>query len=283
MDKFEILVDTTQDFTFEIAEEFNLRLIPYYLELDDKNLQDLIEIDKDTFYKNIDSYDKLSTGVPPISDVLDEIEKIKKKGINKAIAITSSSDITGMYNVYKSVKEMVEDFDLEIIDTNTVGSAAGLISILASRYRQDRKSFEETVDFIKKIKDKSSIYAVFRTLDNLVKGGRISPLKAAIGGFLNIYPILTIKNRKVDILEKARGQNKSLDKLSQIVKDEIKDSKDYCLAIFQGDNKEEFLALKDKLKDQIENSGLYIETILTPVLGVHAGSKVVGVSVVRLD
>lgn len=283
MRKFEILVDTTQDFTFDLANQYNLTLIPYYLNLDDENLKDLVEIEKSEFYKNIDSYKKLSTGVPPVQDILDEIDKLKTQGINSALAIISSREITGMGNAYESLKSLEKDFRLEIVDTGLVGSAAGMISIEASKYRAEGHDLDETIEYVKKLINKAKIFAVFRSLDYLVKGGRISPLRAAIGGFLNIYPILTIKEKKVEIFEKTRGQSKSLTKLAQIIKEEIADSKNYNLALFQGSNEEEFIKLKELLKDQIEKSGLYIETVLTPVLGVHAGPSSVGVSVLILD
>lgn len=283
MKKFEILVDTTQDFTFDLASQYDLTLIPYYLNLDDKNLKDLVEIEKSDFYNNIDSYEKISTGVPPIQDILYKIEEIKKNGIHSALAITSSSDVTGMRNAYESVKSIVNDFNLKIVDSELVGSATGLIAIEASKFRAKGHSLEETRDYVDILKNKSKIFAIFRTLDYLVKGGRISPIKAAIGGFLNIFPILTIKDKKVEILEKARGQAKSLMRLAEIVKEDIGDSKEYHIVLFQGSNQEEFLKLKELLKDQIEKSGLYMETVLTPVLGVHAGPSAIGVSILKLD
>lgn len=279
MKKFAILADTSQDFTFESAKDFGVELVSYYLSMGEKDYKDQVDIDKKTFYSVIDQHDKLSTGVPPIQDVIDKIEELKEKGFEGAIVVTSSSEITGMNNLYESVKNIIDDFELFVLDSNTVGSAAAFLAIEAAKMRDKGLSPQEIVAKLELLSDQIDIYAIFRSLEYLVKGGRMSPVKAAIGGFLNIFPILTAKEKKVDILEKARGKKKSLERLAQIVKDRIDGAESYYIGIFQGDNQEEVDQLKDMLKEQIDKADLFLETVLTPVLGVHAGPEALGVSV----
>ena len=283
MNKFEIFADSSQDFTFELAEQENIIFFPYYLSMGDNDYKDQAEMDNVRFYKTIKQYEKLSTGTPPSQEVLDKIEELKAQGATRALAVTSSADITGMANLYESINQMVEGFEIVIIDTGNIGAAVALATLEASRLRSQGNTIEEIKPLIEKYIKNLDIFAIFRELEYLVKGGRMSAVKAAIGGFLNISPILTVKNRVVDILDKPRGKKKSLAKLIQIVKDRIGNSNNYSIAIFQGDNQEEFEIVREELKDYISKAGRYIETILTPVLGVHSGPTALGIAVMILD
>lgn len=283
MDKIAILGDTSQDLTYEIADNYGIELISYYVSMDHKIYKDQIDLSAHTFYKEIKKCQQLKTGIPPAQDVLNKIEKLKQKGYKKAIAITSSSQLTGMVNLYESVKGMIKDFELAIVDTEIVGNAGALIAIEAAKKRDQKLPFHDLIAYIEKIKKKADIFAIFRSLEYLKRGGRIGAVKATIGDFLNISPILTVKNNKVDMIEKVRGKKKSLEKLIQTVKNRLGDSKHYSMGVFQGDNLEEFQQIKAMLKEEIKKSQLYLESFLTPVLGVHGGPSSLGISVLTFD
>ena len=61
---------------------------------------------------------------------------------------------------------------------------------------------------------------VVDTLKYLHKGGRLSLSASVLGSILNIKPILTMKDGKLELFEKARGIKKAL----SIVMDTIKDN-----------------------------------------------------------
>ena len=57
----------------------------------------------------------------------------------------------------------------------------------------------------------------------------------------------------------------------------------YYLTIFGADNSREVAQLKIALQKEIDQAELYLETELTPVLGVHSGPEAVGVAILPLD
>lgn len=84
MNRIAIVADTSQDLDFKTAEKYNIYLIPYYIQMGEDHLKDLVEIDKKTFYETMDSYDILSTGTPPISDVIEKLEELEKKRLSRS-------------------------------------------------------------------------------------------------------------------------------------------------------------------------------------------------------
>lgn len=283
MSNIAILGDTSHDFNYEIAAEFGVEMIPYYLQMGENHFKDSVDIDSRTFYSTVDQYDVLSTGVPPAQDVLDLFDQLSERGVTDAIAICSSPKLTGMAGLYKSISEMRDDIKIHTFDTKQVGSSSGLYAIVAAELRDQGKTVDEIMERLNDLDGESQIFAIFRDLSYLVKGGRLSKTKAAVGAFLNISPVLTIIDGEIQIIEKVRGTKKSLQRLADAVKEKIGQSSNYKLMLFKGANEDEFINFKEMLSEQIEKAEMYYETLLSPVLGVHSGPKVVGASVLALD
>ncbi|NLW51849.1 MAG: DegV family protein [Tissierellia bacterium] len=283
MTKLAIIGDTAQDFTHELGKKFGVEVVSYYIEMDEKSYKDLYDIDAQRFYNVMDDHEKLSTGIPPIQEVLDLLVSLKEQGYEEVLFLACSHALTGMFGLYNTLTTMYDDMKIHIFDTTQIASASALLTIEAANMRDAGKSVEEILKRLEELKTKSKVFAVFRSLKYLVKGGRFNKYAGMIGSFLNINPILTMENGEIAMLDKVRGNKKSLVGLINYIKEYVSESKDYHIVVFEGDNKEEFEEFKEALKDVIDNANISIETKLTPVLGVHTGPKVVGASVLTLD
>lgn len=279
MNKIAIIADTSQDFTFETAKKYGLELIPYYIEIDGTTYRDLIEINSREFYRKIKNCDTLSTGVPPLQDVLDLFERLKSEGYTDVIAITTSAALTGMYAVYGAAVSHETGLNIRIFDTRSVASGAALFAIRASELRAEGKSADEIVTLLEAEKPKVRIYAVFRTLTYLVKGGRFNKYRGMIGNLLHIHPLLCMDNGALGVAERIRGQKKSLKALAEKIREEIGNHRAYKLVFFSGDNQEEVAELRELLRAEIAAAAEFLETELTAVLGVHAGPGAIGACV----
>lgn len=188
-----------------------------------------------------------------------------------------------MKNVYETVKSYDLKIDFKIYASNQIAASAGLLAIYAAMLRDMGKTSDQIIVELKEKEPSASIYALFRTLKYVVKGGRFNKYKGLIGAFLHINPICHMDNGEIQIVDKVRGKKKSLDALTRVTKEEIANSKDYMLVVFSGNNKDEIDSLKENLEDEIRNAKVFLETVLTPVLGVHAGPGCIGTSVLKLD
>lgn len=281
--KFAIIADTSQDFTFELADKYGIKLVPYTIQMGDKHYKDLIELSKEDFYKTIDDYDTIGTSTPAIQTVVDAIKELIEEGYEEVLAVTSSRNMTGMANLYLSIDQMNLGIKIKIFDGEQIGSAGALLTLEACKLRDQGLSIDETYKRLVELRPNATISALFRNLKYLVAGGRISKTKAAIGGILKISPILIMRDTRVGMVEKVRGDKKSLKRLVELIKERIGDSKDYDLVLYHGDDREEFDQMKEMLEDEVKAATLYLETVVTPVLGVHTGPKTIGYAILNRD
>ena len=65
------------------------------------------------------------------------------------------------------------------------------------------------------------LYFLVSTLEYLARGGRIGGAQALLGGVLQIKPILTLKDGRVEPFEKERTHKRALGRLKEIVLEQI--------------------------------------------------------------
>lgn len=283
MTKIAIIADTSQDFTFELGKRYGIEVIPYQVQLDDQHYLDQVDLDSRTFYQRIGQCDRLSTGTPSLQWVIDRLKQLEEAGYEQAIALTSSAKLTGMSQLYGVVQGDFDKLKLTIFDTQSIASGAGLLTLYAAKLRDQGKSVLEIVQALDQASQQLKIYAVFRTLKYLIKGGRFNKYVGMIGSFLNIHPLLTVKEGEVSMISRTRGRNKSFNALVQQIQNVAANHENYYLTIFGANNPREVDQLKTALHKEIDQAELYLETELTPVLGVHSGPEAVGVAILPLD
>lgn len=283
MNKFAILADTSQDYTFEDAEKYGFYLVSYYVTMGGKTYKDLVDLDNKTFYQTMGQYDSLKTSIPSPDDVEQAIAKIKEDGYTDILCCTSASVLTGMYNLACLIRDSHPELNMMVFDTESIAMGTGLHTMRAIRLRDQGYTLQETYDDLVKHKAGSTTRALFRTLKYVIKGGRLTPLKGTLGMLLRINPLLKIVDGQVTIMERIRGRQKSLDRLIEVTKEELAGNRPYYLAIFAGDNDEELAKLEEALQDEIARADFFIKSEFTPVLGVHAGPQAIGAGYYFVD
>ncbi len=280
--KLAIIADSTHDFTFEMGERFGVEVLSYYIQMGEKTYKDLVELDSRTFYETMENYDTLSTGIPPIQDVTDMLDRLKADGYQQVLMISSAASLTGMHNLHALVQQTYEGLDIHIFDSNQIAAGTAQLTIKAAAMRDAGQSAQEIIDELTALKKNIRTYALFRTLTYVVKGGRFNKYAGMIGNFLKINPLLYLDDGTMTIRQKIRGPRKSLIALAEAIRNDIKDAKHFNLIVFSGNNQAEIKELKEMLSDLIERADSFLETELTSVLGVHAGPRSIGVSAMIL-
>lgn len=283
MSKIAIFGDTSQDLNLQMAEEYGVECLSYQVQMDENHYKDQVDIDTETFFKKLPEHQVLKTGIPSPFCVLQKLEHMKKEGYTDVIMISSSEKLTGMYALYASYGNNFEGMKLHLVDSEKIASGAGVLVLYASKLREKGLSAEEIVGELNQKKQNITVYALFRTLSYLVKGGRFNKYKGLLGNLLNIMPLLMIREGSLELKDKFRGRSKSFEALKKVALEDLSKYKKYWIVIFSGDNDEEAILLKEALKDRIEEADLFIETRLSPVLGVHSGPKAVGITVMGLE
>lgn len=215
-----IITDTMCDVPEYCVKRYNIKVMPLTVHFGEETYKDGIDLTLDEFLKKLEESETMPTTsqVPPL-EFFEAFKEETDKG-NSIVAILGSSELSGTYNSAVIAKEQLKEADIHVIDSAGVTLGAGMLVIKAARLAEQGLSSEEIANNIEESKKRMKYILVVDTLKYLHKGGRLSLSASVLGSILNIKPILTMKDGKLELFEKARGIKKAL----SIIMDTIKDN-----------------------------------------------------------
>jgi len=115
------------------------------------------------------------------------------------------------------------------------------------------------------------------TLEFLHRGGRIGGAQRLLGTALNLKPILTVKDGKIEAVERVRTKGKALDRLVELVSEHTKGKNPIRLASLSANAEADAKSVLTAASLSLQVSE-NIATELSPVLGTHTGPGTVGIA-----
>lgn len=275
MEKIKIITGSQASLTQELANEFNIELIPYYLNYrEGKSLREGVDFITEDFYETLYDIDNLPTSSPPsVGDVIKTIERLKKD-YDKFIIFTLSKNYSQMYNTCVNAIKELKDTEVHVVDSGGATSYQALMSMMCSKLIQQGKNIEEILEYINNYKNIADDFSVFDTLKYLAKGGRMSKAKAFMGSLLSIKPVIGHRNGAVTPLTKVRTNKQALKFIkNSITKHLEKYPKDRINLVFQGIFMDEWLKnCEEELKELFPVSNIWYAR-LSAITSIHYGPK----------
>ena len=277
--KVRIIVDSSVD----IAEHFRqeVKVVPLTIHFGEEELIDGVTIDRQRFYERLVECDELPRTSQANPTAFQKIfEEVTQAG-EEAVVITLSSELSG---TCQSACLAAQDYDhIYVVDSKNAAIGSGILTEYAIECAKKGMSAKEIAEELERKKEDVCLIALLDTLEYLKKGGRISKTVAFAGGVLNIKPVVTIQDGKVEVIGKARGSRQG----NNLLIEKIQESGgiDFDMPILLG-----YTGLSDALlKKYIEDSrDLWQEqaesldfTLVCSVIGTHVGPGVVAAAFFR--
>ena len=273
MEKIKIITDSTLDLPAELIREKNIEVLPLLINFGEESYLDGVEI---TTKEMIDKIN--ATGVLPTTAQVtpNRFEETFKKYLDegyKSVALTLSSDMSGTYQSACIAKDMLESDDVVVIDSRNVTSGLGLLVLKACQFRDKGLGIKEIEEEILKAIPKVKSSLNFESLENLVRGGRLSKTAGTIGSVLGLRLILEVKDGKMSVKDKVRGSKKALKKLISDFESVDVDF-DSPIVLLELLNEDVYEGLKIYFQEKNIN---YIDAKVGCTVGIHSGIKPCGI------
>lgn len=278
MKKIRIVTDSSCDLNNEIAEKYNIEIVPLNIAFGDDIYADG-EIEKAEFYKMMaDSPVLPKTSCPSPERFMRSYEGEEEE----ILVITLASKLSGTYSTAMLAKSMFEEEypnkKVAVIDTETGSIGQGLLIVKAAQLAEEGKGLDEIVSIIESLKKDIVFYGSLETLENAIKGGRINPIAGKLINALNFKVIVKIGNGEVKPCDKARGDNNSLKKVVENVCSSIKKGEVKSLAIAHANCLDKALKVKEMMLKNHNFKSIMISEV-GAVMGTYASKGAVLISV----
>lgn len=273
MEKIKIITDSTCDLPSDIVIKHDIEKLPLLVNIGDETYADGVDLNLNLLMSKMKETEEFptTTQINP-QRFFDTYKKYLDEGY-KIVSIHLSSNMSGTYQSACIAKDMLETKDVIVIDSRNVTCGLGLLVIKACKLRDEGLNIYEIEEKIKEVIPHVKSSLVFGSLDNLVKGGRLSKTAGVIGNLLGIKLVLDVSDGEMNVREKVRGSKKAVRKAVDYIKERGVKKDEECILIKTGDEE-----LEELIRPQFaELRKEFIEANVGCVVGVHSGPTASGV------
>ena len=278
--KIKILSDSTCDLSAQLLAEHNITLVPLTVIKNDEQFQDGVTITPADIFEHVAKGGALcSTAAVSIGDYADLFESYSKE-YDGVIHITIGS---GFSACYQNATLAAEDFpNVRIIDSQNLSTGQGLVVLKACELAKTATDLDALANELRAYTEKIEASFLVDKLDYLVKGGRCSSAAALGANLLNLKPCIEVKNGKMGVVKKYRGNYTKC--LVTYVKERLEGRDDIDLTtlfITQTVVSDEcYAAVKDAVAQHGHFANVY-ETTAGCTVSCHCGPGTLGILFVR--
>ena len=272
-----IVTDSAADIPKSIAEELDIEILPFMINIDGKQIVADKNLTPQEFYKMVENCVEIpSTSHMSPADLEDIYRKIGAE--YSIIHITMSARGSGINNTSNIVAAQLNDegFDITVIDSGKFTMIIGDTVIKTAKMARSGASKQEIIDFANENYARDTAYFLVDDLTFLKKGGRIKATTMAISKVLDIKPILFINDGLVEATRKVRGLKKSLSVLVDFIEERMENPEENEVMILDSDAPDKVEAIEEMIRERIKPKAITYAKI-GPVITCHAGPGLVGV------
>jgi len=278
MNKTAIVTDSDSSLPVQLAEKYSIKQVPITINFEDSSYTTGVDIDDRLLFEIIDQKRKLpTTSAPSPGAFASAYENAFKGGADSIVCICVSSKISATYNSAVSACEMFPGREIKVIDSLNLSMGQGFMVLAAAEAAQQGAASEEVINQAIVTGRRVHVYAVLSTLKYLAMSGRIGKLAAGMGDTLNIKPILTVRDGKLDLLERIRTRKKAIERALELCSSAVNGKTIERVAFVHANNQEGAQELQNQLCSVLTCPSSIVTTEFTPGLSVHTGAGVVGV------
>jgi DegV family protein with EDD domain len=217
-----IVTDGAADLPDAWLKEYEIEVCPVNIQFGDKTYIQGLELDNEGFYKLVDESKKIpKTSQPSPHQFIEFYKKIAQPG-DTILSIHVTSKLSGTYaSAVSAGMELAGTYNVIPFDSATGSMGIGFMCRVARLQERAGQSLDLILKQLETMRDNCHLVLALDTLAYARMSGRVGAMQAAMASILNVKPIAQLKEGTLFMTEKVRTRRASLDRLIEIVKDEV--------------------------------------------------------------
>jgi len=219
-EKIGIVIDSCGDYPKGIVEKLGLHVLPVHIVVDGKDHLHGVNISNKEVNRNLKRMRKVHTTPYFPGECADFYEKLLER-YDRIVAFSISTHLSGCYRSATNCLNLLYEDEarrIKIFDLGGVSLSLAMVVIKAIQLIRKYNTIDIEPYLERYIKEAT----MWATVDNLVwlkNGGRVSAFAAFVGGMLDIKPLISLEDAKLQPKEKHRGKITALRRIVELAEE----------------------------------------------------------------
>ena len=279
--KIAVVTDSGSGLTKQQADELGIFYLPLQIIIQDKMFLDGENITVEEIYEYLRNGEMPTTSMPPMGLVEELFTQLKEEGYEAVIAVPLSGGVSSTSSIMQAVAKE-HDVKLHIIESYTTCNIQRYLAESAIKLVHQGLDLDTVCERLNASAADSGTLIIPDDLQHLKRGGRLTPLAAALGGLLKIKPILRLDREsegKVDVYDKVRTMSKAQSKAISTFQEHGLTT-EYTLTVLHSGAPQEGEKLKAMMEEAFPGLDLYYG-LIGAVISAHTGVGCLGIQYIR--
>ncbi len=276
-----IITDTDASLSPDLAAKHNIRLVSINVHFGQETLRSCVDIDEAGLFARVDQEKQLpTTSAPTPGQFVEAYSDAFEQGADAVVCICVSSTVSSTYNVALTARELLLDHDITVLDSANISMGQGFMTLAAAEAAEAGATVEEITARAVEVGKRVYIHGALATLKYLAMSGRVSQLTAGMGNLLQVKPILSLQNGKLDLLERVRTRGKAWNRVLELTAQALDGQTAEKMAIVHSNALDDAQKFEARLRATLPCPQEIIISAFTAGLSVHTGAGLIGLAVV---
>lgn len=273
-----IITDSSTLYTVEEANKLGFESVPLNVSIGDLEGHDL-QVDMKEFYERIKKGEIPRSSQPSIGEVMDVFEKYNDSEI---LNISMADGLSGTYQSACGAKDMVENGErITVFNTKTLCGPHRYMVEKAQKMKEAGHSLKEILAWLEDVAERTESFLIPQDFAFLKRGGRLTPMAAALGSVLKLKPIMTLTEdcKKLDKFAVKRTMKAAVKTIIDHMKEKGVDER-YKFYVVHADALEDAKGIVAKLKEMFGNIDIELHD-LSPVFVTQGGPQCIAIQYIE--
>lgn len=275
MKKVVISVDSAADLPKNVAERYDIEIMPMNVIINGEEKKDGVDINAAEIFDYVDNTGKIpkTSAVPP-AEYSGYFERLTENG-NAVVHLSFCSELSSTCRNARMAAESMGN--VYVIDTLNLAGGIGLLAIKGCKMRDNGLGAVEIYKNLTELISCAKVSYLLDSIDFLRRSGRCSAAKAFGANLFSVKPSAAMVDGKIEVIKKYIGKSKAV--RLQYANEQLKNTDEIDLSTaFVYHSGVDFSELS-KIEKLLKNKGF--EQVITAFTGcmisLHSGRNAMGI------